>query len=160
MFSALRTKILQVLLCGKIKDFELAPNEDKSITELLAFISSFQSVKNEVIYKFYAFLINNDYEFDTLLKKLDNKKLIRIKEDFSYRSTGLGRAIAKSFLTVEHGLEIVEILTHTKSKSLIELALELEPLKLPKRTSSILTPPFKKVRLKKTLIPDETFLNE
>ncbi len=117
------------LLNGKIKDFELAPDEDKSITELLAFISTYQGVNKEKIYDFYKFLINNDYDLENLLKKLDNNKLIRVKENLTYQATGLGRAIAKSFLTVEKGLEVIDAIEKDKNKSLIELALELNPLK-------------------------------
>jgi len=127
------------LLKGKIKDFELPPDEDKSITELLAYISSFQGLKKEKIYDFYELLINNDYDLEALLKKLDNNKMIRIKEDLTYNTTRLGRAIAKSFLTVDKGLEIIQAITKDKIKSLLELALELEPLKNVYLTKSIVS---------------------
>jgi len=117
------------LLNGKIKDFELVPNEDRSLTELLAFISIFtESVKRETIYPFYENLINNEYEFEISLKKLNNLKLIRFKEDFTLRITRLGQAIAKSFLTIDRCLEIVDNLQN-KMKKPLEIALDLKPIK-------------------------------
>ena len=116
------------LLNGKIKDFELVPDENKSITELVAYISMFPDVKKEKIYEFVESLINGGYDLESLLKKMDSRKLIRIKEDYSYKITGLGRAIAKSFLTVDKSLEIIEILRNN-SKSLIEVALGIDPLR-------------------------------
>ena len=117
------------LLNGKIKDFELLQNESKSLTELLAFISMFnQGIKKETIYIFFELLINNKYELDSFLKKLNLMRLIRIKENFIYKSTHLGQAIAKSFLIIEQCLEIVDILKN-KEKSVITIALDLKPIK-------------------------------
>ncbi|MFX0028070.1 MAG: DEAD/DEAH box helicase [Candidatus Hermodarchaeota archaeon] len=117
------------LLNGKIKDFELLPNESKSLTELLALISMFnQGVKRDIIDMFFNFLINNNYELDLFLKKLHDRKLVRIKENFIYKPTYLGQAIAKSFLTIDECLEIVEIV-RDKQKPIIDLALELKPIK-------------------------------
>ncbi|TFF87629.1 MAG: DEAD/DEAH box helicase, partial [Promethearchaeota archaeon] len=43
------------LLNGKIKDFELEPNEDRSLTELLAFISMYNNaIVKDLIYKYYT----------------------------------------------------------------------------------------------------------
>jgi len=117
------------LLNGKIKDFELLPNESKSLTELLAFISMFnQGTKKEIIHTFFDLLINDNYDLDLFLKKLNQMRLIRIKENFIHKSTHLGQAIAKSFLTTEQCLEIVEILKN-KEKSVIAIALDLKPIK-------------------------------
>ena len=117
------------LLKGKIKDFELNPNDDKSMTELLAYLSTFNKVEKSEILAFYDFLINNQYDLGIILKKLLSTNFIQIKEDFSYRATRLGRAVAKSFLTIDQGLEIIENLKKTKNKEILEIALELEPLK-------------------------------
>ena len=117
------------LLNGKIKDFELIPDDNKSTTEILAFISMFdKGVKKEEIYDFYSKLINNNFDFDYLLKKLDSARLIRIKENFEIKSTRLGRAIASSFLTLDISLEIIEKLKK-KSDTPINIALELNPLR-------------------------------
>ncbi|MFX0165070.1 MAG: DEAD/DEAH box helicase [Candidatus Hodarchaeota archaeon] len=117
------------LLNGKIKDFELLPNESKSLTELLAFISMFtQGIEKEVIYEFFDLLINASYELDLFLRKLNQMGLIRIRENFVYKSTHLGQAIAKSFLSVEQCLEIAAILKN-KKKSVISIALDLKPIK-------------------------------
>jgi helicase len=117
------------LLNGKIKDFELPPNENKNHTELLALISMFnEGIKKDLIYRFYNFLINNNYELESGLKKLHRNKLVRIKEDFLYKPTYLGQAIAKSFLTIEHCLEIVDMVQREK-KSVIEIALNIQPIK-------------------------------
>ena len=116
------------LLNGKIKDFELIPDENKSITELVAFISMFSGVNKTELFEYNEALINNDYDLEALLKKLISMKLVRIKEDYSYRITQLGRAIAKSFLTVDKGLEIIEYLRKS-AKTLVELALDIEPLR-------------------------------
>ncbi|MFX1239052.1 MAG: DEAD/DEAH box helicase, partial [Promethearchaeota archaeon] len=117
------------LLKGKIKDFELVPSEERSITELLAYICALNKSNKDEIYHYYELLINNDYDLDSFLRKLESKKLIRMKENLTFKPIRLGCAIAKSFLTVDEGLDIVDALTKHESKSIVELALELEPLK-------------------------------
>jgi helicase len=117
------------LLNGKIKDFELPPLQSKFLTELLAFISMFNNgVELDDIYKYYELLINDDYDISKLLKKLNVLKLLRIKENHIYKSTRLGQAVAKSFLTTEECLEIIEMI-NKKEKSIIEIALDLKPIK-------------------------------
>jgi helicase len=117
------------LLKGKIKDFELPPNESKSLTEVLALISMFKDgIHKDLIYNYFNLLINNNYELDSFLKKLNQKKLVRIKENFLYKPTYLGQAIAKSFLTIERCLEIVKMVKK-KEKSVIEIALNIQPIK-------------------------------
>ncbi|MFX1354897.1 MAG: DEAD/DEAH box helicase, partial [Promethearchaeota archaeon] len=65
------------LLNGKIKDFELDPDEDKSVTELLGFISMFnEGIDIRNIYEFNKKLINANYEIDLLLRKLIKMKLV------------------------------------------------------------------------------------
>jgi len=117
------------LLKGKIKDYELEFDEDRSLTELLAFISMFnEGITWDIINEFHIFLINNNYELNSFLRKLDSLKCININEDSPYRITHLGQSIAKSFLTLDQSLEILNILK-LKSKTIIEIALELNPLK-------------------------------
>jgi len=117
------------LLKGKIKDFELAPNESKSLTELLALISMFnEGIKKDLIYIFFKTIINNNYEIDFFLSKLNQKKLIRVKENFLYKPTYLGQAIAKSFLSIDQCLEIVNMVKNG-GYSVVEIALELQPIK-------------------------------
>jgi len=117
------------LLNGKIKDYELYPDEDKSLTELLAFISMFnEGIIKEKIYKFNDYLINSDYELEELLKKLINYRLVFLENNDKYQSSFLGQSIAKSFLTVEKSLEIVEILKKRKVK-ITDIVLELKALK-------------------------------
>ena len=117
------------LLNGKIKDYQLEPDEDKSLTELLAFISMFdQGITHERIYDFYDKLINGSYNLDLFLKKLIKLKLITFLENRSYLITGLGRSVAKSFLTINTCLEIISKLKD-KSKSILEIVLNLKPLK-------------------------------
>ena len=66
------------LLNGKIKDFQLEPNGDRSLTEFLAFISAFEEgVDLSSLSKFYNSLINGDYEIDSFLRKLSRLKLIK-----------------------------------------------------------------------------------
>ncbi len=118
------------LLNGKIKDFELIPDEDKSITELLAFISMFnQGIELDHIYAFYDLLINQEYNLDQVLKKLNSLKLIRIKENFIHKPTNLGQSVSKSFLTVDQSLDIIEKLKLNKIESVLDLALDLKPLR-------------------------------
>jgi helicase len=62
------------------------------------------------------------------LKKLNKLKLLRIKENQIYKSTRLGQAVAKSFLTTRQCLEIIEILKN-KEKSIVDIALDLKPIK-------------------------------
>lgn len=117
------------LLNGKIKDFELEPNEDKSMTELLGFISMFnEGTPKNSIYEFNKYLINSDYEVELLLKKLMKLKLIILDYNSIYSTTQLGWAISKSFLTVEKSLEIIDVLK-LKAESIINIVLELKPLK-------------------------------
>jgi helicase len=117
------------LLNGKIKDFELSPNESKSLTELLAFISMFnRGTKKETILSFFELLINNVYKLDIFLKKLNQMGLIRVKENQIYKATRLGKAFAKSFLTTEKCMEIVEKVKK-KDISVIDIALDLQPIK-------------------------------
>ncbi len=129
-----RTKVTEEivainLLNGKIKDFELHPDGDKSLTELLAFISIFnEGVVREKIYQFNEYLINSNYDLVEFLKKLTNYKLVFLDNKNMYKSSFLGRSIAKSFLTVEKSLEIVELLKNKKSK-IMDIVLELKALK-------------------------------
>jgi helicase len=117
------------LLNGKIKDYELHPDEGKSLTELLAFISMFnEGIVSEKIYKFNEYLINSNYELEEFLKKLINYRLVFLDQDKKYKSSYLGQSIAKSFLTVEKSLEIVEILKKRKVK-INDIVLELKALK-------------------------------
>ncbi|MFX0059773.1 MAG: DEAD/DEAH box helicase [Candidatus Heimdallarchaeota archaeon] len=117
------------LLNGKIKDFELEPDGDRSLTELLAFISIYrEGIDLSKIYNFYEYLINATYEIDVFLKDLTKYKLIERNNDSYYRSTELGRSIAKSFLTVDEALEIINKLK-IKSINLMDLVLDLKPLK-------------------------------
>ncbi|MFW9897351.1 MAG: DEAD/DEAH box helicase [Candidatus Thorarchaeota archaeon] len=117
------------LLNGKIKDYELHPDGDRSLTELLAFVSMYNNgIEKEGIYRFNDFLINSDYELEDFLKKLTKNGLIFQDDKNKFKSTFLGQSIAKSFLTVEKSLEIVETLKN-KKKTIIDIVLELKELK-------------------------------
>ncbi|MFX1363343.1 MAG: DEAD/DEAH box helicase [Promethearchaeota archaeon] len=117
------------LLNGKIKDYELIPDEDKSQTEILAFIAMLNEwISKETIFKFYDNLINNHFDFEEILRKLLSFKLVRIREDLKLKITRLGRAIANSFLSVEKSLEIIKIL-QDKIKNPLDIALDLENLR-------------------------------
>lgn len=117
------------LLNGKIKDFELHPDEDRSLTELLAFISMFnEGVEKEVIYKFNDDLINVNYELEGFINKLINYRLIRLNNGVLYKATSLGQSVAKSFLTIEISLSIIEELKK-KEKKIIEIVLNLKSLR-------------------------------
>ncbi|MFX1322323.1 MAG: DEAD/DEAH box helicase [Promethearchaeota archaeon] len=136
------------LLNGKIKDFELAPNDDKSLTEILAFISIFkEGITKDKIYEFYSYLINDNFDLDSFLKKLNSLKLIRIKENFLLKSTHLGQAIAKSFLSIEKCLEIIDIIKKNE-KSINEIALEIKPIKNVYLARKIVTDLAKNVSMK------------
>lgn len=136
------------LLNGKIKDFELEPNEDKSITELLAFISMFrEGINIKQIYEFNQNLINADYNLDSLLKKLLNLKLILINDNSAYCVSELGHAIAKSFLTIEKSLEIINTLK-LKSEKIIDIVLELKPLKNVYLSKKVVADLSKNIRMK------------
>jgi len=117
------------LLNGKIKDYELNPDENKSQTEILAFISMFnQRITKELIFEFYNHLINDYFNLEEILKKLISFNLIRIKEDLTLKATRLGRSIAKSFLSVDESLEIIEKLKNNLATPL-DIALDLEFLR-------------------------------
>lgn len=137
------------LLNGKIKDFELEPNESNSLTELLAFVSMFnQGIEYQKIYEYYDLLINNDYNIELFTKKLNNLKLIRIKENHIHKPTHLGQSIAKSFLSINEGLEIIEILQNQEIKSILQLALDLKPIKNVYLSKKIVAELSKNVRMK------------
>ncbi len=117
------------LLNGKIKDFELHPDEDRSLTELLAFISMFnEGVEKEAIYKFNADLINTNYELEGFINKLIHYRLIRLNNGTLYEATFLGQSVAKSFLTIDISLSIIEELKK-KEKKIIEIVLNLKSLR-------------------------------
>ncbi|MFW9999561.1 MAG: DEAD/DEAH box helicase [Candidatus Hodarchaeota archaeon] len=117
------------LLNGKIKDYELIPIEDKSQTEILAFISMFsQWITKESIYEFYDHLINNHFDLEQVLKNLISFKLIKIREDSTLKATRLGKAIANSFLSVDESLEIIKKLKN-KLYSPLDIAIDLEVLR-------------------------------
>ncbi len=137
------------LLNGKIKDFELEPNENRSLTELLAFVSMFnQGIEYKRIYDFYDLLINNDYNVELFTKKLNNLKLIRIKENYIHKPTHVGQSIAKSFLSVDEGLEIIEILRNQEIRSIKHLALDLKPMRNVYLSKKIVAELSKNVRMK------------
>ncbi|TFF98278.1 MAG: DEAD/DEAH box helicase [Promethearchaeota archaeon] len=117
------------LLNGSIKDFELVPNADRSLTELLAFTSMFEEgcTRNE-IYEFYQNLINNYYEINAFITQLIEKRLISQENDGLLKVTTLGRAIAKSFLTIERCFEIIDEIKN-KKRDIKEIVLNLKPLK-------------------------------
>lgn len=136
------------LLNGKIKDFELIPDDNRSNTELLAFISMFErEISQEENLEFFNHLINNNYNLDSSLKNLISLKLIQDSEDGKYIITSLGRAFAKSFLTINESLEIIENVKHKKN-SMIEIALSLKPLKNIYLSKSIVADLSKNVRMK------------
>jgi helicase len=117
------------LLNGKIKDFELHPDEDRSLTELLAFISMFnKGVEKAAIYKFNDDLINANYEIEGFMNKLIGSRLIRLSNGVQFKATFLGKSVAKSFLTVETSLSIIEELKK-KEKKISEIVLNLKSLR-------------------------------
>ena len=65
-----------MLLNGKIKDFELEPDEDRSLTEILAFISMFdEGIDKDSIFDYYERLINKDYDLNSLMRRLNELKI-------------------------------------------------------------------------------------
>lgn len=117
------------LLNGKIKDFELEPDEDKSLTELLALISTFpEGTTINQLAQFQNNLINNYYELHRFVDKLLKLRLIEFNGDSLYYPTKLGSAIAKSFITIEKSFEIIESIKK-KKETLLNIILELKPLK-------------------------------
>jgi len=116
------------LLNGKIKDYQLDHNADRSLTELLAFFSIFQDcIEKTDVLRFNNYLLNGNYDLDSFIKELDKMKLIERKQA-SFKITNLGIAVAKSFLTIEQGLDLVNKLRN-KKESIIEIVLDLKPLK-------------------------------
>ncbi len=137
-----------MLLNGKIKDFELEPDEDRSITELLAFISMFnEGIEMNQIFQFHEKLINKEYDVNSMIKRLNNLRLIRIKESNLIKKTSLGQSIAKSFLTIEQGLDIINAL-EKKTKDIIDIVLNLKPLKNVYLSKSIIADLSKNIRMK------------
>jgi helicase len=117
------------LLNGKIKDFELEPNQDRILTEILAFISMWkEGTSRESLYTFYNNLINGYYELNSLIQSLMDKELISIKDHDVLKAKRLARAIAKSFLTIEQSFEIIDLIKNQK-QSIKNIVLNLKPLK-------------------------------
>ncbi len=136
------------LLNGKIKDYELVPNEDKSQTEILAFISMFnQWITKDLVFSFYDLLINNHFDLEAILKKLISLKLIRIKENLTIKATRIGRAIANSFISVNESLEIINKL-QGKLETPMEIALNLETLRNVYLSKNIVADLSKNVNMK------------
>ncbi|MFW9949733.1 MAG: DEAD/DEAH box helicase, partial [Candidatus Thorarchaeota archaeon] len=117
------------LLNGKIKDFELEPNEDRSMTELLAVISTFvEGLTLENIFRYNKLLINSEYDLNKFIEKLIKLNLVYVDVNKNYYATNLGKAISKSFLTIDQSLEIINRIRLKQSK-ISEIVLELKPLK-------------------------------
>jgi len=136
------------LLNGKIKDFELEPNEDKSLTELLAFISMFnKGINKDNILQYSNYLINGDYDLEAMIRKLNILELIRFKENNRIKRTILGQSIAKSFLTIEQSMDIINALERKKG-SIVDIVLNLKPLKNVYLAKSIVADLSKNVRMK------------
>ncbi|MHA1147790.1 MAG: DEAD/DEAH box helicase [Promethearchaeota archaeon] len=136
------------LLNGKIKDFELPPDDNKSLTELLAFFSMHQKIiSNEDVLKFYDKIINNEYHLFSKITKLKSLRLIEEGPKTKYSITNLGRAIAKSFLTVDKSLEIIGKLNNTEN-IIIDIVLELKPIKNVYITKDIVADLSKNVNMK------------
>jgi helicase len=136
------------LLNGKIKDYELIPDEDKSQTEILAFISMYsQWITKKAVFHFYNYLINNYFDLEEVLKKLISLNLIRIKEDLTIKASRLGRAIANSFLSVEKCLEIIKKLQN-KLETPLDIALDLEFLRNVYLSKNIVADLSKNVNMK------------
>ncbi len=136
------------LLNGKIKDFELEPNEDRSLTELLALISSFnEGIRQETIDRFYNYLINGDYKIDILIKKLLEKKLILRENNTFIKPTELGQAIAKSFLNIEKAIDIIDVIKN-KKQTIREIVLNLRSLRNVYLSKSVVADLSKNVRMK------------
>jgi helicase len=136
------------LLNGKIKDFELEPNEDRSLTELLAFISTYNNpIVESLIEKFYMKLINGDYNLEVSLKRLLDFKVLKKENSDKLNITRLGRALAKSFFTIEQGMDIIKILRKGE-KSITEIVLELKPLRNVYLSKSVVADLSKNVNMK------------
>ncbi|MFX0022790.1 MAG: DEAD/DEAH box helicase [Candidatus Hermodarchaeota archaeon] len=136
------------LLNGKIKDYELTPDMDKSQTEILAFISMFNlRITKENVYNFYNLLINNHFDLEEVLKKLISLNLVRIKEDLTLKATRLGRAIANSFISVDDSVEIIRKLQN-KLETPMEIALNLETLRNVYLSKNIVADLSKNVNMK------------
>ncbi|MFX1502354.1 MAG: DUF5814 domain-containing protein, partial [Promethearchaeota archaeon] len=100
-----------------------------SQTEINAFISMFdQWITKERIYEFYNYLINDHFDLEAVLKKLIDFRLVRIKENLTFKVTRLGRAIASSFFSVDDSFNIIEKLENTLATPL-DIALDLEDLR-------------------------------
>ncbi|TXT56247.1 MAG: putative ski2-type helicase [Promethearchaeota archaeon] len=136
------------LLNGKIKDFEQEPNEDRILTEILAFISIYEegSLRKDLNH-FYDNLINGYYELHSLTHKLLGKGLISQEENGRLKITELGRAVAKSFLTIEQSFEVIDLIK-SKHKSIQEIVLNLRPLKNVYLSKSVVADLAKNVNMK------------
>ncbi|MBD3194868.1 MAG: DEAD/DEAH box helicase [Candidatus Lokiarchaeota archaeon] len=136
------------LLNGKIRDFELEPNEDRSLTELLAFISMHnKGISNYEVEGFYNSLINGEYEINAMINKLKNMKLVIEKESRFIQITDLGRAIAKSFFTVEKSFDVIQMIKN-KSQSIKEIVLNIRPLRNVYLSKSVVADLSKNVNMK------------
>jgi helicase len=87
-----------------------------------------EGIERDKIYRFNGFLINSDYEIEEFLKKLISYRLILQSDNKSYKASFLGQSIAKSFLSVEKSLDIIDVLKKKKS-NIVDIVLELKALK-------------------------------
>ena len=136
------------LLGGKIRDFELEPNYDLSLTELLAYISMFnKGIKRDSIYKFNNLLINGDYHINKFIAKMQDLEIIKLNDDGFIEVTQLGRAIAKSFLSVGKSFDIIKQI-RDKKYSIMDVVLDLKPLKNVYLSKSVVADLSKNVNMK------------
>ena len=87
-----------------------------------------EGIEKAAIYKFNDDLINAYYEIEGFINKLINYRLIRSDNGILYEATFLGQSVAKSFLTVEKSLSIIEELKK-KEKKIREIVLDLKSLR-------------------------------
>jgi helicase len=121
------------ILTGEIEDVEGDVTLEQESDQVLAYISARYPLSESAVQKYYKLLYFRTDRLASILKHLNSKGLIVLKDEKFY-ITGLGRAISESFLEPSFGYEIAR---KTQHASVEDIAIEIAPLESIYLTSRI-----------------------
>jgi helicase len=130
-----------LLLKGQIEPLLLDPDDNGSLTEILALIAMYsysdkndRGINMQDLSYFQTLLYNHDFDLNYLLIILKEKGLIlRIRNNSEWIATPFGKAVSESFLRVDKALEIKEelqvpVIEGSPPPNMIKIARSLQPL--------------------------------
>ncbi|MCF2140073.1 MAG: DUF5814 domain-containing protein [Candidatus Lokiarchaeota archaeon] len=108
------------LLKGEIEPLQLAPNDDKQYSEILAIISMYsydrrpeRGISKNNLRFFHSLLFNGEFHLKSAVKYLYQEKMIKpVYNNTEFRTTRFGKAVAESYLSLKQAIEIRNELIH------------------------------------------------